>query len=76
LLSDTILDASDDASAAHHLHQQQQQLHQQSAGGGSSGSGGDGPGVVKQEDMQSTLSLVARRPRTSSGYEGETDLLY
>jgi hypothetical protein len=33
-------------------------------------------GGVKQEDMQPTLSLVAHRPGTSTGYEGETDLLY
>ncbi|KAI0277760.1 hypothetical protein BGY98DRAFT_1063456, partial [Russula aff. rugulosa BPL654] len=38
--------------------------------------GGGGPGGVKQEDMQPTLSLVAHRPGTSTGYEGETDLLY
>ena len=76
LSSDAISDASGDATAAHHLHQQQQQQqHQQSTSGGSGGDGG-GPGGVKQEDMQPALSLVAHRPGTSTGYEGETDLLY
>jgi len=83
LSSDTISDASGDASTARHLHhqqqqQQQQQQHQQSAAGSGSGGGsggGGGPGGVKQEDMQPSLSLVAHRPGTSTGYEGETDLL-
>src|SRR5258708_40011376 len=92
LSSDTISDPSGDASAAHHLPQQQQQQqqqqqhqhqHQQSAGGSGSSGGGGGPGGggggaggVKQEDMQPTLSLMAHRPGTSTGYEGETNLLY
>src|ERR1019366_3136747 len=75
LSSDTISEASGDASAAHHLHQQQQQQQQQQStggGGNGSGGGGGGPGGVKQEDMQPGLSLVAHRPGTSTGYEGET----
>ncbi|KAF8464733.1 hypothetical protein DFH94DRAFT_640064, partial [Russula ochroleuca] len=54
----------------------QPQQHQQSTGGNGSGGDGGGPGGVKQEDMQPALSLVAHRPGTSTGYEGETDLLY
>jgi hypothetical protein len=76
LSSDAISDGSGDATATHHLHQQQQQQHQQSTGGNGSGGDGGGPGGVKQEDMQPALSLVAHRPGTSTGYEGETDLLY
>ncbi|KAI0261775.1 hypothetical protein BC834DRAFT_428757 [Gloeopeniophorella convolvens] len=44
----------------HHHHQQN----------GSQGGG------VKQEDIQSGLPLVSQRPGTSTGYEGDTDILY
>ncbi|KAI9452675.1 hypothetical protein F5148DRAFT_499104 [Russula earlei] len=73
LSSDPISDPSADPSAPHHLQQQQQRQHQQNPGGGGNG---PGPGGVKQEDMQPALSLVPQRPGTSTGYEGDTDLLY
>ena len=87
LSSDTVSDASGDAHhlqhqqqpqppQQHHQHQHQHQHHQQSSTGGGNGGGGAGPGGVKQEDMQPSLSLVSQRPGTTSGYEGETDILY
>src|SRR6266850_5267523 len=76
LSSDTVSDSPGDATGPHHLQQPQQQQHQPSSAGGGGNGGGGGPGGVKQEDVQPSLSLISHRPGTTTGYEGETDLLY
>ena len=80
LSSDTVSDASGDAHHLQHSQPPQQQQHHhhhhQQTSSSEGGGGGGGPGGVKQEDMQPSLSLVSQRPGTSTGYEGETELLY
>ncbi|KAH9958525.1 hypothetical protein BGW80DRAFT_1449429 [Lactifluus volemus] len=69
LSTESISDPSADPSTPHHhLHQQPQSV--------APGPNSAGPGHIKQEDMQPPLSLVSQRPGTSTGYEGDTDILY
>ncbi|KAI0255193.1 hypothetical protein BJV78DRAFT_1178202, partial [Lactifluus subvellereus] len=76
LSADSISDASADPTRAHRLHHQQQQQQQQQQTAVAGTNNGGAGGGIKQEDMQPALSLVSHRPGTSTGYEGDTDILY